>query len=59
MTCAGCTYADAPNFDPSALIDDGTCIFPPPQVCTGDLDQDGYISTLDLLDFLALYGSEC
>jgi len=59
VTCAGCTYADAPNFDPSALIDDGTCIFPPPQVCTGDLDQDGYISTLDLLDFLALYGSEC
>jgi hypothetical protein len=50
---------DAPNYDPSALIDDGTCIFPPPQVCTGDLDQDGYISTLDLLDFLALYGSEC
>lgn len=59
VTCAGCTYVDAPNYDPSALIDDGTCIFPPPQVCTGDLDQDGYISTLDLLDFLALYGSEC
>lgn len=59
LSCQGCTYVDAPNYDPSALIDDGTCIFPPPQVCTGDLNQDGYVSTLDLLDFLSLYGSQC
>ena len=27
-TCSGCTYADATNYDSTATIDDGSCVFP-------------------------------
>lgn len=59
-SCSGCTYAEASNFDPSATVDNGSCqfVFLPPS-CTADLNQDGVVSTLDLLDFLSVYGSEC
>ena len=57
--CLGCTYATATNFDPAAGIDDGTCEFPVPVTCTGDLNGDSVVSTLDLLDFLSVYGSSC
>ena len=59
-SCSGCTYAEASNFDPSATVDNGSCQFVfTPTSCTADLNQDGVVSTLDLLDFLSVYGSEC
>jgi hypothetical protein len=57
--CLGCTYPEATNFNAAALLDDGTCEFPVPESCTGDLNGDGLVSTLDLLDFLSVYGSDC
>jgi hypothetical protein len=57
--CSGCTWTGAPNYDPTALIDDGSCIFEVTQPCYGDLNEDGVVSTLDLLDFLSVYGSYC
>jgi hypothetical protein len=56
-TCAGCTYPEANNFEPSALVEDGSCDFT--NNCPADLDQDGSVTTSDLLDFLAAYGDVC
>ena len=58
--CSGCTFESSPNYDPVALIDDGSCILVGVgNVCQGDLNGDGVISTLDLLDFLSVYGEVC
>ena len=58
--CAGCTFAGSSNYDPAALIDDGSCEFEVvDNSCQGDLNGDGVISTLDLLDFLSVYGEAC
>jgi hypothetical protein len=58
-SCAGCTYTLAPNYDASALFDDGSCTFEFPSDCPGDLNGDGFVSSLDLLEFLSLYGEGC
>ena len=76
----GCTYADALNYNPIALIDNGTCIFEdcnledaynegfengvdsvicPEDDCPGDYNNDGTVSTADLLQFLILFGTIC
>ena len=52
---SGCTYAHAPNFNPSATMDDGSC--QPP--CPGDFNTDGSVALSDLLDFLAVFGTGC
>ncbi len=57
--CQGCTFPDAPNYDAAALIDDGSCEIEVAETCYGDLNADGVVSTLDLLDFLSVYGSAC
>ena len=44
---------------PAALIDDGSCEIEVTETCYGDLNGDGVVSTLDLLDFLSVYGSAC
>jgi hypothetical protein len=51
----GCTYSNATNFDPLAQDDDGTCLF----ACFGDSNNDGIISTADLLEFLVVFGGTC
>ena len=57
--CQGCTYPGSTNYDPSALIDDFSCEIAVAETCYGDLNGDGVVSTLDLLDFLSVYGSAC
>ncbi|MDA0940676.1 MAG: hypothetical protein O2990_06715 [Bacteroidetes bacterium] len=52
---AGCTFATAPNYDPLATMDNGTCIV----TCPGDLNGDGHVQLADLLDFLMIYGLYC
>ena len=55
----GCTYPLAENYDPNAMADDGSCLFP----CEGavnvnvfDWNQDGSITSIDLLMMLSVYG---
>jgi hypothetical protein len=62
--CAGCTYSFSPNYDSTALIDDGSCTCPP-DPCPEDLaggpsgDGDGLVNTADLLAFLTAFGTTC
>ena len=58
-SCSGCTDADADNYDPNAIVDDGSCIFGP--ACPEDLNNDGQVSVADILELLADFGctSDC
>ena len=58
-TCSGCTYIGAVNYDSTATIDNGLCTFDDGDVCVGDLDNDGYVTTTDLGVFLSVFGNEC
>ena len=51
----GCTYSGAPNYNPAATLDDGSCA----ATCAGDLNGDGLVQLLDLLDFLVAFGTPC
>ena len=57
----GCTYDDALNYDSTANIDDGTCLFAESSddSCPGDFDFDGTIGTSDLLIILMEWGTIC
>lgn len=66
-SCQGCTYEDAPNYDATALIDDGSCELPAAGSCTGDISPtnpdgsvgDGIVNAGDLLAFLGVFGTSC
>ena len=51
----GCTYDFACNYNPLASFDDGSCEV---ESCAlpGDLDNEGAVTTSDLLAFLAVFG---
>ena len=57
----GCTYNEALNFDSTANLDDGTCLFAEvsDDNCPGDLNLDGTIGADDLLIFLMEWGTIC
>jgi glucose/arabinose dehydrogenase len=55
----GCTYANATNYDSTAQVDDGSCIFSVNCDCPADLDVDGVVTVQDLLLFLVEYGTLC
>ncbi|MDG2425784.1 MAG: hypothetical protein P8M07_04270, partial [Flavobacteriales bacterium] len=55
---AGCTYPDAPNYDPNATVEDGSCEYPVDS-CVGDLDGNGEIVVNDLLMLLSVFATEC
>jgi hypothetical protein len=55
----GCTYPLAINFNISANEDDGSCLFELASDCQADLNGDGIIGLVDLLGFIAAYGSTC
>lgn len=57
--CSGCTYPDAENYDPNAGTDDGSCTFDLQNPCPADLNQDGSVTTADLLQFLGAFGTVC
>ncbi len=52
-SCSGCTDPAATNYDPSALVEDGTCEFPE---CLGDLNSDLLVSVADILEMLGDFG---
>jgi plastocyanin len=58
-SCYGCTYVQSNNFDPNATVEDGSCEFTLDNPCPSDLNGDGSVSTADLLEFLAAFGSPC
>ena len=51
----GCTFPNAPNYDPLATMDNGTCI----ASCYADINGDGHIQLEDLLDLLQFFGLYC
>jgi hypothetical protein len=53
----GCTLPEACNYDPEALVDDGSCVV---ELCFGDIDcnNDLVLSNTDLLCFLSNYGCD-
>ena len=55
----GCTYPLAPNFNPAATMDDGSCEWTAEPACVGDLDNDGAVSVGDLLILLGVFGDPC
>ena len=59
-SCKGCTYAQAENYHPGASQDDGSCTF---EIslgsCVFDTNDDQYIGSEDLLNFLSVFGSVC
>ena len=57
--CSGCTYADASNYNATASADDGSCLFDIANPCPADLNEDGTVTTADLLLFLGAFGSIC
>ena len=62
LDAGGCTYPLAPNFDPAATMDNGSCIWPEPcpdASCTGDLNADSFVSVSDLLMLLGAFGTDC
>ncbi len=57
--CDGCTYPDAANYNEAAITDDGSCTFDIANPCPADLNNDGSITTGDLLIFLGAFGTIC
>ena len=57
--CHGCTYPLAENFNPAATFDNGSCTFDFTDDCPGDLNDDGQVTAVDLLSFLAAFGTVC
>ena len=56
----GCTYPGAVNYNSAATLDDGTCTFPTTSnACPADLNEDGSVTTSDLLLFLSVFGDIC
>lgn len=57
--CQGCTYLSATNYSPDATLDDGSCTFESTGACIFDINNDGEVGTMDLLEFLTAYGTSC
>ena len=55
---SGCTDPAADNYNPNAVVDDGSCVT---TECSGDVNGDGAVTVGDLLAILAEFGctSEC
>ena len=54
----GCTNSEAANYNPAAVVDDGSCIL---DNCQGDINGDSAVTVQDVLAILAEFGceSEC
>jgi hypothetical protein len=59
FSCLGCTYDIAANYDVTVTIDDGSCTFNTDPICPEDVNGDGFVTAVDLLDLLAAYGETC
>ena len=53
--CAGCTYEDASNYEATASVDDGSCEFSLSNPCPADINEDGSVTTADLLELSLIH----
>jgi hypothetical protein len=58
-SCFGCTYDTATNYNDLVTVDDGSCLFDTTSICPEDINGDGYVTSIDLIDLLAAYGQTC
>ena len=58
-SCLGCTYENATNYDAAVTTDNGSCTFDTAAICPADVNGDGYVTAVDLLDLLSAYGDAC
>jgi hypothetical protein len=58
---AGCTDPEALNYYPFITLDDGSCVYGDvvDPTCPSDIDQDGAVTTSDLLNLLSTFGLDC
>ena len=58
---AGCTDPEALNYYPFITLDDGSCLYGEVvgPTCPSDIDQDGAVTTSDLLTLLSTFGFDC
>lgn len=55
----GCTYPTAFNFEATADVDNGSCVFSSDESCLADIVPDGVVGTNDLLQLLVEFGVVC
>ena len=55
----GCTYPTAFNYDNTAEVDNGSCVFSSDQSCLADIVPDGIVGTNDFLQLLVEFGVVC
>jgi hypothetical protein len=51
----GCTNPEALNYNPSAVVDDGSCVL---DTCYGDVNGDNSVTVGDMLEILAEFGCQ-
>lgn len=56
---SGCTYPNALNYNAAANLDDQSCVFECVSSCPSDVNLDGLINTMDVLEVLSSFGENC
>ena len=59
-SCSGCNSEEAMNYEESAVYDEGAYTdFQIPDSCPEDVNADGVIGILDVLEILGSYDQAC
>jgi hypothetical protein len=59
VLAVGCSDPEADNYTPDACFATEQCLYHNGSACLGDMDENGQISTNDLLLFLGIFGTYC
>lgn len=59
VLAVGCNDPNALNFTGDACFQTSQCLYTENSACLGDLDENGFVSTNDLLILLGIFGTFC